>query len=85
MTRLLHSIGFSFKLEDGRRGLFEQEHIAASRATFLREYFRNKNDELYDPVFLDETWIFARGSVKRSWYDSNKESIRKKPLGEGKR
>ncbi|KAF5288666.1 hypothetical protein FQR65_LT11979 [Abscondita terminalis] len=85
LTRLLHHIGFSFKVDDGRRGLFEQNHIAASRVRFLREYFHEKEIALYDPVFMDETWIFSRGSPKRSWHDASKQSIKKKALGEGKR
>ena len=85
LKRLLHSISFDFKMDDPRRGLFEQDHIAASRATFLRKYFKNKQEATYDPVYLDETWIFSRGSPRKTWHDSNAKILRKKLLGEGKR
>ncbi|KAF5280696.1 hypothetical protein FQR65_LT15017 [Abscondita terminalis] len=53
LKALLHSIGFSFKKDDGRRRLFELEHIATSRIPFLRNYMKNKKLNEYDPVFLD--------------------------------
>ncbi|KAF5302917.1 hypothetical protein FQA39_LY02097 [Lamprigera yunnana] len=68
LKKLLPAIGFSFKKDDGRRGLFELEHIAAKRVQFLKEYIKNKDLEEYDPVYLDGT-----------------KSIKKKPMGEGKR
>ncbi|KAF5301842.1 hypothetical protein FQA39_LY10627 [Lamprigera yunnana] len=85
LTRLLHSIGFSFTKDDGRRGLYELDHIASSRVRFLRDYNTNIQSKDYDPVFLDETWIFSRGSPKKSWHDNTLKSIKKKPMGEGKR
>ncbi|KAF5290831.1 hypothetical protein FQA39_LY14593 [Lamprigera yunnana] len=59
LTRLLHSISFSFTKDVGRRGLYELDHIASSRVRFLRDYNTNKQSKDYDPV-----WIFIRGSPK---------------------
>ncbi|KAF5287350.1 hypothetical protein FQA39_LY15953 [Lamprigera yunnana] len=70
LTWLLHSIGFAFTKDHGRRGLYELDHIASSRVRFLRDYNTNKQSKDYDHVFLDETWIFSRGSPKKSWHDN---------------
>ncbi|KAJ8939886.1 hypothetical protein NQ318_023226 [Aromia moschata] len=36
-------------------------------------------------VFLDETWIFAKGNQTKSWQDESKKSVRKPEGYEGKR
>jgi hypothetical protein len=33
-------------------------------------------------VYLDETWVFANGTVRRSWQDEDVRSV-KKITGEG--
>lgn len=85
LQRLLPKIGFTYQIDNERRGLLEQPHISSLRATFLRQYMKSKEEKLFDPVFLDETWIFGRGSPRKSWHDDHTKSIRKKPIGQGKR
>lgn len=59
---LLKSCGFSYRKDDNRRALCEKNHVAAMRAVFLRKYMENLESPLpYPVVFLDETWIFAKG------------------------
>lgn len=61
-------MGFKFKKADGRRVIMEKPSIAAKRATFLREYMDLRNKHNF--VWLDETWIFHKGSMKsKSWQD----------------
>lgn len=86
LRSVLHNIGFKFKRDDNRRALMEKTTIAAQRATFLRKY--QENLKLQFPrnvVFLDETWIFSKGTKMLSWQDGSSKSVRK-PLGfDGKR
>ena len=44
-----------------------------------------KNNDPLDVVFLDETWIFARRGLKRSWQDDSSKSKRRRTTTEGKR
>lgn len=84
-TLLLH-LGFKFKMDDNRRSLMEKPEIAALRAEFLRKYVKNANSEYSRQcVFLDETWIFSKGSKQRSWQDDSKKSVRKPGGYDGKR
>lgn len=36
-------------------------------------------------IFLDETWIFVRGSQRNLWQDESTSSANNNPAGEGKR
>lgn len=86
LSRLLHHIGFKYKKEDNRRALMERPNIALRRAEFLRKYKANQNSTVKrQVVFLDETWIFAKGNTKRSWQDESVKSVRKPEGYEGKR
>jgi hypothetical protein len=84
LSRLLKEIGFKWKKDDPRRGLMELPHIAFKRITFLRSYMKEKQEALYEFVFLDETWIFQNGTINRSWQDDNKRSVRRTKV-DGKR
>lgn len=84
-TLLLH-LGFKFKIDDNRRSLMEKPEISAQRAEFLRKYMKNANsDYSRQLVFLDETWIFSKGSKQRSWQDDSIKSVRKPGGYDGKR
>lgn len=76
LSRLLKEIGFKWKKDEPRRGLMELPDIAAKRVAFLRSYVKEKQDALYQFVFLDETWIFQNGTINRSWQDNNKRSVK---------
>lgn len=64
----------------------ERSNIANKRAVFLRKYQENKMSSLpRTVVFMDETWIYAKGSEKKSWQDDSTKSVRKPDGFEGKR
>lgn len=63
----------------------KKSYIAEQRINFLRKYKSNKENEMLDVVFLDETWIFAKGSKRKSWQDDSSKSVKNKSTSEGKR
>ncbi|CAH1983599.1 unnamed protein product [Acanthoscelides obtectus] len=86
LCRLLPLIGFQYKQEDNRKALMEKSSVVALRAEFLRKYNENGNSPFKRTVvFLDETWIFAKGNRKRSWQDGSVKGTRKPGGFEGKR
>jgi hypothetical protein len=58
--------------------------IQIKRMKFLREYVTNLNLKKggLTPVFIDETWIFSKGSLRNSWQDDSNKTCYKK-TGEG--
>lgn len=72
LNRLLHNIGFEFKKDNNRRALREKPTIPSMRCQFLRKYMENlQSSYSRDIVFLDETWVFSKGSVGKSWQDDS--------------
>lgn len=84
LRSVVHRIGFRFRLENNRKYLCELNHVVAKRIDFLTEYSKNLNVYKYEVVFLDETWIFSKGSSKRTWNDESGASVRCR-TGSGKR
>lgn len=91
LLRILHNLDFTWKIENNKRYLMEREDIAQARFTFLRKYVANKKGTLIENVaeplqviFMDETWIFQKGSPTRSWQDESSSSVRR-PQGDGGR
>lgn len=60
----------------------EMPHIVHLRFLFLQKYMANeaKCSLKNTLVFLDETWIFQNGTVRRSWQDNSPKSVRKRAL-----
>lgn len=86
LNRLLHNIDFKFKKENNRRALQEKASIASMRCQFLRKYMENlQNGFSRYIVFLDETWIFSKGSAGKSWQNNFVKSVRKPEGFDGKR
>ncbi|KAJ8913779.1 hypothetical protein NQ315_002685 [Exocentrus adspersus] len=86
LGRLLKTIGFKYKMENHRRYLCELSHVAYQRVNFLRQYYNNLTSK--NPlqcVYLDETWIYSKGSFKRTLQDNSIKSCRKGHEGTGKR
>lgn len=84
-TLLLH-LGFKYKKDSNRRALMERSNIVTKRSQFLRKYRENKNSPVSRTVvFLDETWIFSKGSESKSWQDDDVRSVRKPQGFDGKR
>ncbi|KAK4885544.1 hypothetical protein RN001_001815 [Aquatica leii] len=85
LYHVLLDIGFFFKQTNNRKALCEKTSIASMRIKFLRSYITYKKQDIYKQfVYLDETWIFAKGSNKRIWQDSSSKCF-KNLGGEGKR
>lgn len=84
--KLLSNIGFKYKRDDNRRALMERTNISLKRSEFFRKYVENRDSMIpRQLVFLDETWIFARGSKTKSWQDNSEKSVRKPEGYDGKR
>jgi hypothetical protein len=54
----------------------EKPHVVALRKNFLSKFMKNaESSERKSCVFLDETWVFANGTVRRSWQDEDVRSV----------
>jgi hypothetical protein len=61
----------------------EKPHVVALRKKILSKFMKNaESSERKSCVFLDETGVFANGTVRRSWQDEDVRSV-KKISGEG--
>lgn len=76
LWKSLRQMGFKWQKDDPRRGLMELSHIVFKRVKFLRSYLDYKNSNMFQFVFLDETWIFQDGTISRSWQDKNVKSVK---------
>ena len=74
----IKKMGFSFKKQDGRKHLLEMPGIRLKRILFLNKYQIAKKENIYKPVFLDETWVFSKSGDRRMWQDGSKYSSFKK-------
>ncbi|GLV38139.1 hypothetical protein CBL_10106 [Carabus blaptoides fortunei] len=77
LYKVLCDIGFKYRTDDNRRSLCEKNYIVEQRISFLRKYRMNKATDQLAVIFLDETWIFGRGSQRRSWQDESVLSVKK--------
>lgn len=78
----VRQIGFKFRKNDNRKFLMERPCIQIKRRHFLRQYLRHKRMQLYQPVVLDETWVFSKGGNRKSWQDGSMATTSKK-TGDG--
>lgn len=87
LSSVLKQLGFKYHKTNNRKILCEQQHIVSKRWSFLRKYLANLKSENSKPVvFLDETWIFAKGNqTKYSWQDGSKYCYSRVSSGNGKR
>ncbi|XP_050515124.1 uncharacterized protein LOC126890308 [Diabrotica virgifera virgifera] len=83
LWRVLRQISFKFKKEDNRKALCERASVVHKRIEFFRNYKKFKK-EFSSFVYLDETWIFSKGGIKRIWQDESTKSIKHTDT-EGKR
>jgi hypothetical protein len=59
--------------------LIEQPNIRLKRTKFLREYDKHETMPLpLKHVFIDETWIFSKGSHRKRWQDGTLATSSKK-------
>ncbi|KAJ3661750.1 hypothetical protein Zmor_006135 [Zophobas morio] len=63
----------------------EKPHVKTFRKIFLQKYMEIlASSETKQFVFLDETWVFDNGTVRRSWQDEDVRSV-KRISGDGDR
>lgn len=84
LWKVLKDIGFHFSKDNPKRVLMELHDVVLKRVTFLQNYIRFKNENIYEFVSLDETWIFQDGNIAKSWQDNNVQSVKTRYTG-GKR
>ncbi|XP_063243049.1 uncharacterized protein LOC134542598 isoform X2 [Bacillus rossius redtenbacheri] len=84
LHKLLKKMGFSWTTVDGRKALIENENIVLKRIDFLRKY-KEEKERGANFIFVDETWIFQRGTVSKSWQDKSLQSAKRRTVGDGKR
>lgn len=73
-------------IKNRRKKFIEKNGIATLRFSFLRKYNEMLTSPLRrDIVFLNETWIFSKGSETKSRQDDNIRSVRKPKGYDGKR
>ncbi|XP_072400623.1 uncharacterized protein [Diabrotica undecimpunctata] len=77
---ILKEIGFKYKIDRPQKHFMEVPHVVQMRHNFLRIYHENDQRGVYKKplIFIDETWIFSSGSVRRSWQDGTNKGIRKR-------
>jgi len=64
LRKLLKHIGFEYKRKDGTRFLRQKPSIALKRLAFLSQYLSYLKEGTHEFVFLDETWVFRKGTGK---------------------
>ena len=65
-----------FGKDCSRRYLCEKMRIVQQTVVFLRKYMENYDSNLWRVVFIDETWVFSNGSVRKSWQNLPKKSVK---------
>ncbi|KAL1488027.1 hypothetical protein ABEB36_005706 [Hypothenemus hampei] len=79
LTKWCHSIGFKWKKSSNRKHLMELPDIQLKRLRFLRDYMANEDSvNKFIPTFIDETWIFSKGSFRNTWQDDTLATTSKK-------
>ena len=82
--KLLRKMGFKYVRKNGMRFLMEKRDVTLARLQFLRR-FADVVAEGYNLVFIDETWVFRKGTGK-GWVWENSDprscSFRHASIGE---
>ena len=64
LRKVLLDLGFKHCKRDGTRYLLEQPRTVLLRMNFLRRWVKAYREGLKIVIYLDETWVFKRGSDK---------------------
>ncbi|EPB70196.1 hypothetical protein ANCCEY_10707 [Ancylostoma ceylanicum] len=70
LRRLMHGLGFSYRINKGQPYIFERLDIVRKRELYLRN-IANARSQGHCLVFMDETWVFESMTTKRGWNDNN--------------
>ncbi|CAH1970186.1 unnamed protein product [Acanthoscelides obtectus] len=75
MRKSLHEINFRYETRNRKSVLIERPEIVAWRRKYLLEMieYRRQSRKIY---YLDETWVNAGHTVKKTWIDKNVVSNR---------
>lgn len=85
LNRWLLKIGFTWKKSNNRRFLMEKPDVQMKRTKFLSNFMANLNSDVpLNPVYLDETWTFSKGSHRNTWQDNTLNTCSSK-TGDGYR
>ena len=85
MWRVLQELGFSYKKRDNKQFIYEQQNIVEQRHTYLRTIRKLRNENNYDLIYTDETWVNAHHTNEYIWFDSDGKGGWKVPSGKGQR
>ena len=72
LRKVLLDLGFKYKKRDGTRFLMEHPRIVLLRMSFLMRFRKAYLEGKKVFTYLDETWVFRRGSDKtRGWQNKD--------------
>jgi hypothetical protein len=84
LTRLLHKIGFTYKLLNRRTSTMETQRLIRWRTEFI-SIIRKYRAEGRKITYLDETWFDTHDVISRGWVDNSGRCFLETPPSRGKR
>jgi hypothetical protein len=85
LWKTLHELGFRYaKINGNKKALVERKDLVNKRINFLRT-IKQKINEGYSIVYLDETWVDTHHTAYHQWTPPNPSDARKIPLNKGQR
>ena len=81
----MHELGFKYaRINGNKKSLVERKDLVNKRIFFLRT-IKQKRNEGYNIVYLDETWVDTHHTASHQWTPPNPSDARKIPLNKGQR
>jgi hypothetical protein len=85
LWKTLHELGFKYaKINGNKKALVERKDLVIKRIFFLRT-IKQKRNEGYSIVYLDETWVDTHHTESHQWTPPNPSDAQKIPLNKGQR
>jgi hypothetical protein len=85
LWKTLHELGFKYAKTNGnRKALVKRKDLVNKRIIFLRT-IKQKRNEGYNIVYLDETWVDTHHTASHQWTPPNPSDARKISLNKGQR
>ena len=85
LWKTLHELGFKYaKINGNKKALVERKDLVNKRIFFLRT-IKQKRNEGYNIVYLNETWVDTHHTASHQWTPPNPSDARKIPLIKGQR
>jgi hypothetical protein len=80
LWKTLHELGFKYaKINGNKKALVERKDLVNKIIHFLRT-IKQKRNEGYNIVYLDETWVDTPHTASHQWTPPNPSDARKIPL-----